>query len=173
MPALARAHLTGFIVAGAAGPGRRSRRGCTNRGNPLHARSARRDSGARPCPDSPARPRSARRLGYPLAAVPTALRRIGAAEQVTLRMFYTAAVLLQQAYRQRLLPALGAPWPVMWAPIPSRSPLKRSKPFGLHWGRLRPSCSLIWKTCPLPSSSPYRPGQGSDGTSSVASGSST
>ena len=38
------------------------------------------------------------------------LRRIGPAEQVTLRMFYTAAVLLQQAYGQRLLSALGSQW---------------------------------------------------------------
>jgi hypothetical protein len=43
-------------------------------------------------------------------AAPAALRRIGPAEQVTLRMFYTAAVLLQQAYSQRLLSALGSRW---------------------------------------------------------------
>ena len=43
-------------------------------------------------------------------AVPAALRRIGPAEQVILRMFYTAAVLLQQAYSHRLLPVLGSRW---------------------------------------------------------------
>jgi hypothetical protein len=43
-------------------------------------------------------------------ATPAALRRIGPAEQVTLRMFYTAAVLLQQTYSQRLLAALGSRW---------------------------------------------------------------
>jgi len=43
-------------------------------------------------------------------AAPAALRRIGPAEQITLRMFYTAAVLLQQTYGQRLLSALGSRW---------------------------------------------------------------
>jgi hypothetical protein len=43
-------------------------------------------------------------------AIPAAMHNISPAEQVTLRMFYTAAVLLQQAYGDRLLPALGSHW---------------------------------------------------------------
>jgi hypothetical protein len=43
-------------------------------------------------------------------AMPAALRRVGPAEQTTLRMFYTAAVLLQQMYGPRLLALLGPRW---------------------------------------------------------------
>jgi len=46
-------------------------------------------------------------------AAPAALQRVGPAEQITLRMFYTAAVLLQQTYGQRLLSALGPRWRVL------------------------------------------------------------
>ena len=43
-------------------------------------------------------------------AIPAALQRSGPAEQATLRMFYTAAVLLQQTYSDRLQQALGSRW---------------------------------------------------------------
>lgn len=43
-------------------------------------------------------------------AILAALQRSGPAEQATLRMFYTAAVLLQQTYSDRLQQALGSRW---------------------------------------------------------------
>jgi hypothetical protein len=46
-------------------------------------------------------------------AIPAALERCDPAEQVTLCMFYTAAVLLQQTYSDRLQPALGSRWRVL------------------------------------------------------------
>ena len=48
------------------------------------------------------------------AAVPVALNQLTPAEQTTLRVFYTAAVLLQQEYAEQLHPYLVA----RWQPLP-------------------------------------------------------
>jgi hypothetical protein len=49
------------------------------------------------------------------AAAPAALASLPASEQMTLRLYYTAAVLLQQEYAERLRPHLAA----RWQPLPN------------------------------------------------------
>jgi hypothetical protein len=68
-------------------------------------------------------------------SVPAALRDLAPGQQLTLKIFYTAAVWLQQEYMQRLMPYVGSRWCLL--------PDMFSVEFGLQSGAL-PAERLVW-----------------------------